>query len=304
MKTNHVVLSYILILTLGTILSLYIPKQESIAQEPMVIPEEAIRLRILANSDLEKDQNVKRLVRDEVNKEITEWVGSLTSQEEAKSVIKAGLPELQKIAEDVVAAQGLDQRVQIDFGKVEFPTKLYGQYLYPAGEYEAVLITLGKGEGANWWCVLYPPLCFLDFSTGNAVRSPGFETKVKASGEVVTEVDAEDEAAVEAEAETQAQVKTETETQRETVAAESEAVEDEMNAEKVEVQSVVKESVKEEKSQAPSVKETKLMEDFQKNEEVAVDEQPVQEQVFVEEGEQEEVEVRFFVVDLVKGLFN
>ncbi|NQD68464.1 stage II sporulation protein R [Bacillus haikouensis] len=288
MKTKHTVLSYILILTLGTILSLYIPKQESIAQEPMVIPEEAIRLRILANSDLEKDQNVKRLVRDEVNKEITEWVGSLTSQEEAKNIIKTGLPELQKIAEDVVAAQGLDQRVQIDFGKVEFPTKLYGQYLYPAGEYEAVLITLGKGEGANWWCVLYPPLCFLDFSTGNAVRSPGFETTVEASGEVVTEVDVEDEAAAAAE----------------TVAAESEAVEDEMNAETVEVPSAVEESEREEESEARSVKETKLMEDFQRNEEMEVNEQPVQEQVFVEEGEQEEVEVRFFVVDLVKGLFK
>jgi stage II sporulation protein R len=288
MKTKHTVLSYILILTLGTILSLYIPKQESIAQEPMVIPEEAIRLRILANSDLEKDQNVKRLVRDEVNKEITEWVGSLTSQEEAKNIIKTGLPELQEIAEDVVAAQGLDQRVQIDFGKVEFPTKLYGQYLYPAGEYEAVLITLGKGEGANWWCVLYPPLCFLDFSTGNAVRSPGFETTVEASGEVVTEVDVEDEAAAAAE----------------TVAAESEAVEDEMNAETVEVPSAVEESEREEESEARSVKETKLMEDFQRNEEMEVNEQPVQEQVFVEEGEQEEVEVRFFVVDLVKGLFK
>jgi stage II sporulation protein R len=286
MKTKHTVLSYILILTLGTILSLYIPKQESIAQEPMVIPEEAIRLRILANSDLEKDQNVKRLVRDEVNKEITEWVGSLTSQEEAKNIIKTGLPELQKIAEDVVAAQGLDQRVQIDFGKVEFPTKLYGQYLYPAGEYEAVLITLGKGEGANWWCVLYPPLCFLDFSTGNAVRSPGFETTVEASGEVVTDV--EDEAAAAAE----------------TVAAESEAVEDEMNAETVEVPSAVEESEREEESEARGVKETKLMEDFQMNEEMEVNEQPVQEQVFVEEGEQEEVEVRFFVVDLVKGLFK
>jgi stage II sporulation protein R len=288
MKTKHTVLSYILILTLGTILSLYIPKQESIAQEPMVIPEEAIRLRILANSDLEKDQNVKRLVRDEVNKEITEWVGSLTSQEEAKNIIKTGLPELQKIAEDVVAAQGLDQRVQIDFGKVEFPTKLYGQYLYPAGEYEAVLITLGKGEGANWWCVLYPPLCFLDFSTGNAVRSPGFETTVEASGEVVTEVDVEDEAAAAAE----------------TVAAESESVKDEMNAETVEVPSAVEESEREEESEARSVKETKLMEDFQRNEEMEVNEQPVQEQVFVEEGEQEEVEVRFFVVDLVKGLFK
>ncbi|MGR3766147.1 stage II sporulation protein R [Rossellomorea sp. NS-SX7] len=289
MKTKHAVLSYILILTLGTILSLYIPKQEIAAEEPMVIPQEAIRLRILANSDLEKDQNVKRLVRDEVNKEITEWVGSLTSQEEAKNIIKAGLPELQQIAEDVVAAQGLDQSVSIDFGKVQFPTKLYGQYLYPAGEYEAVLITLGKGEGANWWCVLYPPLCFLDFSTGNAVRSPGFETTVEASGEVVTEVDPEDELAAEKEE-----------------PAEEEAVDMELPAEVAEEQEVVEEELEEAavKSEVSIVKENKLIEGFQTKDNVEEKEQPVNQEVFVAEGEQEEVEVRFFVVDLVKGFFN
>ncbi|MFL8937714.1 stage II sporulation protein R [Rossellomorea oryzaecorticis] len=290
MKTKHAVLSYILILTLGTIVSLYIPKQEiTTAQEPMVIPQEAIRLRILANSDLEKDQNVKRLVRDEVNKEITKWVGSLTSQDEAKKVIKAGLPELQTIAENVVAAEGLDQEVQIDFGKVQFPTKLYGQYLYPAGEYEAVLITLGKGEGANWWCVLYPPLCFLDFSTGNAVRSPGFETTVEASGDVVTEVDPEDQLAADQPAEEKAtQVVEENAKQAEEIPAAAE---------------VVEESVEEAKSKASIVKETKLIDRFN-TQETPQKEQATNEKVFVEEGDQEEVEVRFFVVDFVKGLFD
>ncbi len=192
MKTKKLVILYILILSLGTIVSLYIPKQEIAAQEAIVIPKDAIRLRILANSDFEEDQAVKRLVRDAVNKEIANWVGQLSSKEEAKNVIKKGLPELQKIAERVVENEGVDQTVKVEFGKVQFPTKLYGQFLYPAGEYEAVLITLGAGEGANWWCVLYPPLCFLDFSTGNAVRSPGFETTVEASGNEITEIDSED----------------------------------------------------------------------------------------------------------------
>ncbi|MGG4166036.1 stage II sporulation protein R [Rossellomorea vietnamensis] len=278
MKTKHTVLLYIMILSLGTILSLYIPKQEMTAQETMVIPDEAIRLRILANSDLDGDQNVKRLVRDEVNKEITNWVSNLTSQDEAKAVIKEGLPQLQKIAEDVVAAEGMDQSVKVEFGKVDFPTKLYGQYLYPAGEYEAVLITLGKGEGANWWCVLYPPLCFLDFSTGNAVRSTGFETKVEASGNEVTEVDPED--------------------------ADSEDVEqpedDTIAYKQVEVEAVEAGVIdEEEKEEAPVEEEVKKHEE-QVEKKVEKQEEPV----FVEDQEEEEVEVRFFVVDLFKGLFS
>ncbi|MGM0752959.1 MAG: stage II sporulation protein R [Bacillota bacterium] len=281
MKTKHTVLLYILILSLGTILSLYIPKQEMAAQETMVIPEEAIRLRILANSDMEQDQNVKRLVRDEVNKEITNWVSTLTSQDEAKSVIQAGLPELQKIAEEVVAEQGLDQSVKVDFGKVEFPTKLYGQYLYPAGEYEAVLITLGAGEGANWWCVLYPPLCFLDFSTGNAVRSPGFETKVEASGNEITEVDPEDQA-------------DELDSDAEGMKAPETEMEDVVAYKEVELEAVEAEMTKETLSEEEPVKEELLVK------ENSVEAEPV----FVEEGEEEEVKVRFFVVDLFKGLFN
>ncbi len=198
MNTKTIVKLYVLILSLGTILSLYIPQTEVTADEPMVIPSEAIRLRILANSDNEEDQAIKRKVRDAINAEITEWVADLTSIEDARELIQSRLPEIQKIAEEVVADEGSDQKVNADFGKVSFPTKLYGQFLYPAGEYEAILITLGEGKGANWWCVLFPPLCFLDFSNGVAV-SDGFEEgekkgEVKAE-EIAADTDSEKETA-------------------------------------------------------------------------------------------------------------
>ncbi len=189
MKKSAAIL-YIFLLCAGTILSLYTPKNEVTAKEAMVIPNEAIRLRILADSDLEKDQNIKRLIRDEVNKEITKWVQELTSIEAARNVIKSKLPEIQAIAERVVATEGSNHSVKTEFDKVQFPTKLYGQLLYPAGEYEAILITIGEGKGANWWCVLYPPLCFLDFSNGEAT-SEGFDENDD-KGDV--KADVEDEA--------------------------------------------------------------------------------------------------------------
>jgi stage II sporulation protein R len=199
MNSKVLVWSYLIILSFATILNLYMPKNEAVAKDSIVIPGEAIRLRILANSDSGPDQEIKRKVRDAVNAQITLWVQDLTSLEKAKEVIQSKVPEIQKIAEKVVAEQKSTQGVNVEFGKVQFPTKLYGQFLYPAGEYQAILITLGEGVGANWWCVLYPPLCFLDFSNGVAV-SDGFEDsqKVKAAmmepeAEKVDEVDVEEE---------------------------------------------------------------------------------------------------------------
>lgn len=180
MRSKVIVWAYLIVLSLGTMLSLYMPKTEAAAKDSVVIPGDAIRLRILANSDLDSDQALKRKVRDAVNAQITLWVQDLTSMDKAKSVIKEKLPEIKAIAEKVVHDQGSNQTVKVQFGKVQFPTKLYGQFLYPAGKYQAVLITLGKGEGANWWCVLYPPLCFLDFSNGVAV-SQGFNEKAEAA---------------------------------------------------------------------------------------------------------------------------
>jgi stage II sporulation protein R len=192
MKKKHLAIIYLLILTIGTIASLYIPKQEAVKADTgaVVIPDEAIRLRILANSDKEADQAVKRLIRDEVNKDITGWVAELTSLSEARDVITSHLDDIQATAESVMVKEGLNQSVKVNFGQAKFPTKLYGQYLYPAGDYEAVIITLGEGDGANWWCVLFPPLCFLDFSNGTAISQSPFneeEGSVKTAIQTDTE---------------------------------------------------------------------------------------------------------------------
>ncbi|MBX9968511.1 stage II sporulation protein R [Priestia aryabhattai] len=174
---------YFILLIIGANAQLIYTHNQVQADQPAVIPDEAIRLRILANSDGEKDQYVKRLIRDRVNEQITEWVKDLTSVTVARKTIKENLPALEIIAKEVLKEEGVNESVHVKFGKVEFPTKLYGQFLYPAGEYEAVLITLGKGEGANWWCVLFPPLCFLDFSNGEAVKAPEPSEEPKAEKE-------------------------------------------------------------------------------------------------------------------------
>jgi stage II sporulation protein R len=136
---------------------------------PTVIPEEAIRLRILANSNGETDQNLKREIRNAVNYEISKWVANLSNVDNARQIIKDNLPEVEEIVSQKLNEFGMNQSFNVEFKEVNFPTKMYGSYIYPAGVYEAVVITLGDGQGANWWCVLFPPLCFLDFSNGDAV---------------------------------------------------------------------------------------------------------------------------------------
>lgn len=172
-KSKMMICLYMFLLLCGAFAN--IGKEETAAasaNQPVVIPDEAIRLRILANSDRSADQDVKRSIRDEVNTNMTEWVKDLTSIEEARRVIRSKLPEINRIAKAKLKEQQIDQSVSVSFQKASFPTKLYGNFVYPAGKYEAILITLGEGDGANWWCVLFPPLCFIDFSNGEAIASP------------------------------------------------------------------------------------------------------------------------------------
>lgn len=144
--------------------------QNASSHTQQMIPDEAIRLRILANSDSDEDQQIKRLVRDEVNAYISELVQSIDDIEEARNTIRTHVPELEAIVEATLKEAAIDPIYTVKYrSDVSFPLKMYDDYIYPAGEYEAVLITIGDGEGANWWCVLFPPLCFLDFSNGTTV---------------------------------------------------------------------------------------------------------------------------------------
>ena len=167
--------SWLLLIALSIIVTALPWQQKTQAQGTpgqsyQVIPDEAIRLRILADSNDKAAQQLKRTVRDQVNAEINTWVEDLTSIEAARSLIKSRLGDIDKIVGDTLKEQGVSQTYKVEYNShVDFPTKLYGNYIYPAGEYEAILITIGKGEGDNWWCVLFPPLCFLDFSNGTSV---------------------------------------------------------------------------------------------------------------------------------------
>lgn len=136
------------------------------------IPQDSIRLRILANSDRVSDQSVKRRVRDAVVEQMNSWVTQLDnpqSMDEAKTVINNNLSLIEKVVEQTLRSSGKDYEYQVELGVVPFPTKLYGGKVYPAGDYEALRITLGEGKGKNWWCVLFPPLCFVDAGSGDAL---------------------------------------------------------------------------------------------------------------------------------------
>lgn len=134
------------------------------------IPEQAIRLRILAHSDSIQDQWLKRKVRDAIVQEIGTWKQKPETIEEARELVKSQLPRLSKIVENTVRHYGFSYPVKVDYGLVPFPTKLYGEIVYPAGNYEAVRVTIGEGKGENWWCVLFPPLCFVNMENGDAVE--------------------------------------------------------------------------------------------------------------------------------------
>lgn len=155
-------------------------ESEEVEQRYDVIPDEAIRLRILANSDSEKDQQIKNIIRDEVKEEIDSWVGDMTDIEDARTYIKEHVEDLAKIINGTLQNEQVEQDFHVEYASdVPFPLKQYDDKLYPPGNYEAVLITLGEGKGANWWCVLFPPLCFVDFEYGSAIAEEEEEVEVK-----------------------------------------------------------------------------------------------------------------------------
>ncbi|WP_434713170.1 stage II sporulation protein R [Bacillus cereus] len=281
------VIAYLLILLIGAQLLVQFGYMKADAKGPSVIPKEAVRLRILANSDSDKDQALKRKVRDEVKAQIDGWVADLTSFEEARKVIQSHIPEIEKTVENTLKREGSKESFQVKFSKnVKFPTKVYGNFIYPAGEYEAVLITIGEGEGANWWCVLFPPMCFLDFSSGTAVRKEEHVVKAESPEEEQVKLDEE---VVDTEENKVDEVK-------ETKVVKREAVKKVTASEK----KVVKNETKVEE-QPVSKEETKNVEKVEKPVEKKQEQQ--NEYVKVEE-EEEKPEVKLFIVEAFTSLFS
>lgn len=131
--------------------------------------QDAIRLRILANSDEKIDQKTKIKIRDEVNKLLYPYVAGVESYDKARIIVYEKLDEIRNIVEKVLFELDDQSKFDVAYGKTMFPTKVYGGKIYEAGEYEAVLVKLGSGNGENWWCVLFPPLCLVDITKDGEV---------------------------------------------------------------------------------------------------------------------------------------
>jgi len=130
------------------------------------LSEEIIRLHVIANSDSAEDQSMKISVRDIVLKYMRENLKLDSNVNDAKDILIRDMDKINSIAKEEVKKWGKDYTVKSMLGNYPFPTKTYGDIALPAGNYQALRIVIGKGEGANWWCVLFPPLCFVDATHG------------------------------------------------------------------------------------------------------------------------------------------
>lgn len=123
---------------------------------------ELIRFHVIANSDSYADQSLKLHIRDVIVNEMKSRFGSANSRDEAEKIVLASMDDIKNLAAAEIAREGKNYNVKVMLGDFDFPTKTYGDLTLPAGNYHAVRVVIGEGKGKNWWCVLFPPLCFVD----------------------------------------------------------------------------------------------------------------------------------------------
>ncbi|WP_256759202.1 stage II sporulation protein R [Cohnella sp. WQ 127256] len=179
--SKMIVIGFALVLSLSALIGQY-----ASASSSKLIPDDAIRIRIIANSDIDEDQTLKYNLRDEVATYIESWGSMPTTHDEAREQIKARLPQIQQLVDSKLNEYGAPYGGVVELAKVPFPEKMFDGSNYAAGDYEALRITLGQGSGANWWCVLFPPLC-LTAATAPDDKAPVAEvTKLSSDGSTLS----------------------------------------------------------------------------------------------------------------------
>ena len=132
----------------------------------MDISDNVFRLHVIANSDSKEDQNLKYIVRDNVLDYVAQISTTASSKEDIINILQNHLTEIESIALDTIRKNGFDYSVCVEIGNFSFPTKKYGDIILPPGYYDSLKIQIGEATGQNWWCVMFPPLCFVDVTSG------------------------------------------------------------------------------------------------------------------------------------------
>ena len=130
------------------------------------ISDNVFRLHVIANSDSKEDQDLKYKVRDNLIKYMNDICTNCKNKQDAINLVTSHKEDFKKIAYETIQKEGYNYDIQIEIGNFEFPTKEYGDISLPAGFYDALKVKIGTAKGHNWWCVMFPPLCFVDISSG------------------------------------------------------------------------------------------------------------------------------------------
>lgn len=146
-------MNLILLVLLGIQYGRQLKIQQGIAQK-------VLRFHVIANSDSSEDQALKLAVRDAVGAQMAKVLAGVEDRRECEQVVVAHMDEIEETARKVIAEQGYSYEVDAFVRDVDFPVKTYGDYTFPAGTYEALEVVIGEGSGKNWWCVMYPNMCF------------------------------------------------------------------------------------------------------------------------------------------------
>lgn len=142
------------------------------------LAEKVLRFHVLANSDSTEDQDLKQKVRDAIGSYLYQSMQEIKSKEACERFLTEVIPDIEKQAKMVIEQEGFAYEVQAEIINCYFPIKAYGSYTFPEGNYDALRVTVGEGKGQNWWCVMYPNMCFVnslyevaDEETGKVLRA-------------------------------------------------------------------------------------------------------------------------------------
>lgn len=163
MKKN---LKFILIITFLIFIYTFICAYNYVYAVSTNLSDSVFRLHIIANSDSKEDQDLKYIVRDNLIQYMDKLCENCSSKTEVIEIAKNNISNFKQIAEDTVKEQGFSYDVNVEIGNFEFPTKSYGDISFPTGYYDALKVKIGNSSGQNWWCVMFPPLCFVNTTTG------------------------------------------------------------------------------------------------------------------------------------------
>lgn len=150
----------LIIITVIVAIMVYVNVNADVGE--IVIPEAAIRVRVIANSNSIYDQSMKMKVKEKIEKMISPLLIDVDNVDEAREIISSQLEGLESEINGLFDEEEYDKEVMIHFGDNYFPEKDYKGVHYDEGEYESLVVTIGEGSGDNWWCVLFPPLCLLE----------------------------------------------------------------------------------------------------------------------------------------------